>query len=90
MPPFSVCSIFLVLYSWIWCNREIQVDEQEIETLDKIKKWKQLKSTSDEIVQEDDVQFGLLIGANYLKALEETKIIHYEGGVPYAYKTRLG
>ena len=41
-------------------------------------------------MQEDDVQFGLLIGANYLKALEETKIIHYEGGVPYAYKTRLG
>lgn len=41
-------------------------------------------------MQEDDVQFGLLIGANYLKAPEETKIIHYEGGVPYAYKTRLG
>ena len=40
-------------------------------------------------MQKDDVQVGLLIGANCMKALEPTKIIHSEGGGPYAYKTRL-
>ena len=40
-------------------------------------------------MQRDDVQVGLLIGANSMKALEPTKIIHSEGGGPYAYKTRL-
>ena len=68
----------------------MQVEEYDIASLAKIKKWKQLKSTSDEIVQEDGVQFFLLIGANFMKVLEETKTIHYEGGVPYACRTRLG
>ena len=88
--PFSVCSKCLVLYGCIQYNRDIQVDEHDIAPLAKIKKWKQLKSTSDEIVQEDRVQFCLLIGANCLKVLEETKIIRYEDGVPYACRTRLG
>ena len=55
-----------------------------------VKEWKHLRSISNEIVQKDDVQVGLLIGANCMKALEPTKIIHSEGGGPYAYKTRLG
>ena len=37
-----------------------------------------------------DVQVGLLIGANCIKVLEATQIIHSEGGSPYVYKTRLG
>ena len=40
-------------------------------------------------MQRDDVQVGLLTGANCIKALELIKIIHSEGGGPYAYKTRL-
>ena len=31
-----------------------------------------------------------MIGANCMKALEPTNIIHSEAGNPYAYKTRLG
>ena len=41
-------------------------------------------------MQKDDIQVGILIGANCMKALEPTKIIHSEGGGLYAYKTRLG
>ena len=41
-------------------------------------------------MQRDDIQVGLLVGANCMKALEPTRIIHGEGGGPYAYKTRLG
>ena len=70
--------------------REIPVDKEENGTPAKFKEWKHLRSISNEIVQKDDVQVGLLIGANCMKALEPTKIIHSEGGGPYAYKTRLG
>ena len=69
---------------------EITVDKEEIETPDKIKEWKLLRSISNEIVQRDDVQVGLLIGANCMKALKPTRVIHSECGSPYAYKTRLG
>ena len=31
-------------------------------------------------MQKDDVQVDLVIGANYMNALEPTKIIHSEGG----------
>ena len=71
-------------------RREIPVDKEEIATPAKIKEWKHLRSISNEIVQRDDVQVGLLIGANFMKALEPTKIIHSEGGDPYAYTNRLG
>ena len=70
-------------------RREIPVDKEEIATPAKIKEWKHLRSISNEIVQRDDVQVGLLIGANCMKALEPTRIIHSEGGGPYAYKAKL-
>ena len=74
----------------LYTRREIPVDKEETATPAKIREWKHLRSISNEIVQRDDVQVGLLIGANCMKALESTKIIHSEGGGPYAYKTRLG
>ena len=74
----------------LYTRREIPVDKEKIAAPTKIKEWKHLRSISNEIVQRDDVQVGLLIGANYMKALEPTKIIHSEGGDPYAYTNRLG
>ena len=41
-------------------------------------------------MQKGDVQIGLLICANCMKALEPIKIIHSKDGGPYTYKTRLG
>ena len=74
----------------LYAKRDIPVDKEEIATPAKIKEWEHLRSISNEIVQKDDLQAGLLIGANCMKALEPTKIIHSEGGGPYAYKPRLG
>ena len=71
----------------LYARREIPVDVGEISTSNKIKEWKHLRSISNEIVQKDDVQVGVLIGANSMKALEPTKIRHSEGGGPCAYKT---
>ena len=60
-----------------------------METPAKIKEWKHLRSTSNEVVQRDDVQVGLLIGANCMEVLELTKILQSEGGGTYAYKNGL-
>ena len=73
----------------LYARKEIPVDKEEIATPAKIKEWKHLTPISNEIVQRAYVQVSLLIGANCMKALEPTQIIHSEGGGPYAYKTRL-
>ena len=49
-----------------------------------------MQPISNEIVQNDDVHVGLLIGANCMKALESTRILQSQDGGPYAYKTKLG
>ena len=72
----------------LYARMEIPIDKEEIAT--KIKEWKHLRSISNEIVQKDDAQVGILIGANCVKALEPAKFIHSEGGGPHAYKSRLG
>ena len=74
----------------LYARKAIPVDKEEIATPAKIEEWKHLMPISNEIVQRDDVQVGLLIGANCMKALEPTQIIHSVGGGPYAYKSRLG
>ena len=74
----------------LYSRREIPVDKEEIATPTKIREWKYLEPISNEIVQNDDVHVGLLIGANCMKALEPTRILQSQDGGPYAYKTRLG
>ena len=74
----------------LYRRREIPVDRKEIGNPAKIKERKHLRSIKNEIVQRDDVQVGLLIGANCIQALEPTKIMQSEGGGPYAYETWLG
>ena len=64
----------------LYTRREIPVDKEEIAAPAKIKEWKNLRSISNETVQRDDIQVSLLIGANCMKALEPTRIIHSEGG----------
>ena len=66
------------------------MDKEEIATPARISKWEYLKPISNEIVQDDDIVVGLLIGANCMKALEPMKIIPSKEDGPYAYKTLLG
>ena len=83
------CDGSLLTLPKLYARREIPIDQEETATPAKIKEWKHLKSISNEIVQKDDVQVDLLIGADRMQTLEPTKIRHSEGGGPYAYKTRL-
>ena len=38
----------------------------------------------------DNIEVGMLIGANYIKALEPMEIVSSRNGGPYAYRTKLG
>ena len=64
-------------------QKNLPVDKEEITTPEKITKWEYLKPVTNEIVHNDDVCIGLLIGANCVKALEPMQVIASE-------RTRLG
>ena len=74
----------------MYARRNLPVDKEEIATPARISKWEYLKPISNEIVQDEDIVVGLLIGANCMKALEPMKIIPSKEDGSYAYKTLLG
>ena len=47
-----------------------------------LKKWDYLKSISREITQQDDIEIGMFIGANSMKALESVEVISSRKMVP--------
>ena len=53
----------------------LPVESEEIATPKKIKKWKYLNPITTEITQDDDIEVGMLIGANCRKVLEPVEII---------------
>ena len=55
-----------------------------------MKNWDYLKLVDNEITQDDDIEVGLLIGANCMKAQEPQHIISGQHGGLYAYQGRLG
>ena len=73
----------------IYNRKHLPVDKKKVATPDKIEEWDYLKTISPEITQIDDVEVGLLIGANCMKALETLKVIASNTGGPYTYQTRL-
>ena len=73
----------------IYNRKHLPVDKKEVATPDKIEEWDYLKTISPEITQIDDVEVGLLIGANCMKALEPLKVIASNTGGLYAYQTHL-
>ena len=80
--------------SWIkllkmFSRIKLPFGKQEIATPDKIKQWDYLKVIASDITQTDGIKVGLLIGANFLKALEPLKVISSVDDHPYAYLTRL-
>ena len=66
------------------------MEREDIATPNKIKKWDYLKFISREITQQDDIEIGMLIGANCIKALEPLEIISSRNDGPYAQRTKLG
>ena len=71
----------------IYSRKHLPVDKKEIATPEKIEEWDYLKTISSKITQTDDVEVGLLIGVNCMKALEFLKVIASNNGRPYAYQT---
>ena len=68
----------------------LPVKREEIDTPKKIKKWKYLNPITAEMIHDDDIGVGMLIGPNCMKALEPVEIIGSQDGGSYAYKTKLG
>ena len=66
------------------------VEIEEIVTPDKIEQWEYLKTISKVIIQIDNIEVGMLIGANCIKALKPMEITSSRNGGPYAHKTKLG
>ena len=74
----------------MYAGKSLPVDKEEIARAARISKRGYLKPESNEIVQEEGMVVGLLIGANCMKALEPMKIIPSKEDGPYAQKTFLG
>ena len=66
------------------------VDKKEVARPEKIEEWDYLKTISSEITETDDIEVGLVIGANCMQALEPLMVTEKNNGGPYAYQTRLG
>ena len=52
-----------------YTKQELLVDEQEIATPEKVKRWNYLEGIANEICPSTDISVGLLIGANCVEAL---------------------
>ena len=74
----------------VYSKKTLPVEKEEVDTPEKVSKWKYLDSVKSEITQRDDIEIGMLIGANCMKVFEPLKIIPRKDGGPYAYPTKLG
>ena len=73
-----------------YTEKDLPVDDEDVATPEKIRKWKYLERIAGEITQGQRISIGLLIGGNCSKALEPLEVIPSEQGGPYAFKTLLG
>ena len=81
----------------IWLNlpatytqNQLPVGTNEVATPKELEKLKYLEPILGAIIEKDDIQMGLLIGANCVEALKPIKVISSKTQGPYAYKTVLG
>ena len=73
-----------------YAKQDLPVDEQEIATPEKVKKWNYLEEIANEICPNTDISVGLFIGANWAEALESKEVISSRESSPYAAKTIFG
>ena len=69
---------------------DLQVDNDDNKKPSQLRKWKYLENVTGQLTFSADISVGLLIGANFTKALEPIEILQSRNGGPYAFKTRLG
>ena len=73
-----------------YTQEDLPVDSREIETAEKLKKWKCLDKLKPVMSLDDNQEVILLIGANSVRALEPREVISSQNGGHYAFKTLLG
>ena len=73
-----------------YSKQSLPAEGEEIATPNKINQSDYFRSINRETVQQDDIEIGMLIGANYIKELESLGIISSRNDGPYAYRTKLG
>ena len=73
-----------------YSKQSLPVQTEEVVTPNKIKIWDYLKSISREITEQDDMEIEMLIGVNYMKALEPLEIVASRNGGLCVYNTNLG
>ena len=81
---------------WMWVDlpvihtkEDLPVDDEDVATSEKIKRWKYLERIVGEITLGQFISIGLLIGYNFSKALDPLEVIPSEKVNLYVYKTLL-
>ena len=75
---------------YTYTKKYLPVDKEDVATPSKLKQWKHLESIVAKISQKEDISVGLLIRANYAKALEPIHIISSKNDGSYVFKTNFG
>ncbi len=75
----------------VFSRRDLPVDQDEIPTPERVRRWSHLQDIADDIPDLDcDVPIGLLIGVNCPAALRPIEVIKEENGGPFAQRTAFG
>ena len=59
----------------VYSKKTLPVEKDDVATPEKVSKWKYLDSVKSEIIQTDDIEIGMLIGANCIKGCINWQII---------------
>ena len=73
-----------------YTQEDLPVDNREIATAEKLKKWKYLDKLKPVMSVDDNQEVSLVIGTNCIHALEPREVISGQNGGPYTFKTLLG
>ena len=64
----------------VYTKKTLPVEKEDVTTPEKVSEWKHLHWIKSEITQTDDIEIGMLIGSNCMKALEPLKITPSKDG----------
>ena len=73
-----------------YTREALPADVEEVATQGKTRKWKHLNIITGILPTETNMKIGLLIGANYLKALEPEEVLPSKDSEPLAFRTTSG
>ena len=69
---------------------DLPIGAKEVATKEKLRKWKYLDNINKKAWQDDNTKIGILIGANFSKAIEPIEVIPSQEERSYAFQTIFG